>query len=71
MNDGQNLAQRIYGGVIWTLSLYVESAAWVSERKDVLSTFFWMLTMWACLDYTERPSFSSDIPIMLFVGLVL
>jgi protein O-mannosyl-transferase len=25
--------------------LHVESVAWVSERKDVLSTFFWMLTM--------------------------
>ena len=26
--------------------LHVESVAWVAERKDVLSTFFWMLTMW-------------------------
>ena len=26
--------------------LHVESVAWVSERKDVLSTFFWMLTLW-------------------------
>lgn len=25
--------------------LHVESVAWVSERKDVLSTVFWMLTM--------------------------
>ena len=25
--------------------LRVESAAWASERKDVLSTFFWLLTM--------------------------
>src|SRR4030043_150948 len=27
--------------------LHVESVAWVAERKDVLSTFFWLLTMWA------------------------
>ena len=27
--------------------LRVESVAWVSERKDVLSTFFWLLTLWA------------------------
>ena len=27
--------------------LHVESVAWVSERKDVLSTFFWILTMGA------------------------
>ncbi|MDB6025373.1 MAG: repeat-containing protein YrrB [Verrucomicrobiales bacterium] len=25
--------------------LHVESVAWISERKDVLSAFFWMLTM--------------------------
>src|SRR4030042_1281237 len=35
--------------------LHVESVAWVSARKDVLSTFFWMLTMWAYLRYGERP----------------
>jgi len=27
--------------------LHVESVAWVSERKDVLSTAFWMLALWA------------------------
>jgi Flp pilus assembly protein TadD len=27
--------------------LHVESVAWVAERKDVLSTFFWMLVLWA------------------------
>jgi protein O-mannosyl-transferase len=31
--------------------LHVESVAWVSERKDVLSTLFWMLTVWAYLWY--------------------
>jgi len=35
--------------------LHVESVAWVSERKDVLSTFFWMLTMWTYLRYVEDP----------------
>jgi len=31
--------------------LRVESVAWVAERKDVLSTFFWMLTMIAYVRY--------------------
>jgi tetratricopeptide (TPR) repeat protein len=35
--------------------LHVESVAWVSERKDVLSAFFWFLTLWCYVRYTERP----------------
>jgi protein O-mannosyl-transferase len=35
--------------------LHVESVAWVSERKDVLSAFFWLLTTWLYLDYVDRP----------------
>ncbi|HUI07108.1 MAG TPA: tetratricopeptide repeat protein [Verrucomicrobiae bacterium] len=35
--------------------LHVESVAWVAERKDVLSTFFWMLTMWAYVRHVETP----------------
>jgi len=31
--------------------LHVESVAWVAERKDVLSTVFWMLTIWSYADY--------------------
>ena len=34
--------------------LHVESVAWVSERKDVLSTFFWMLAMGAYINYVEH-----------------
>jgi Flp pilus assembly protein TadD len=34
----------------------VESVAWVSERKNVLSTFFWMLTLWAYVFYTFKPN---------------
>jgi tetratricopeptide (TPR) repeat protein len=34
--------------------LRVESVAWVSERKDVLSTFFWMLSVWNWLRYAQE-----------------
>jgi len=35
--------------------LHVESVAWISERKDVLSTLFWILTMGAYLRYVRKP----------------
>ncbi len=33
--------------------LRVESVVWITERKDVLSTLFWMLTLWAYVKYVE------------------
>ncbi|MGD0412190.1 MAG: tetratricopeptide repeat protein, partial [Verrucomicrobiota bacterium] len=34
--------------------MHVESVAWVSERKDVLSTLFWLLAVWAYVRYVEE-----------------
>ncbi len=31
--------------------MHVESVAWIAERKDVLSTFFWLLTIFAYAGY--------------------
>jgi tetratricopeptide (TPR) repeat protein len=36
--------------------LHVESVAWVAERKDVLSAFFWFLTLAVYVNYTKRPA---------------
>jgi hypothetical protein len=46
--------------------LNVESVAWIAERKNVLSTLFWLLTMFAYTRYAERPSLGR-----YFVTLVL
>jgi tetratricopeptide (TPR) repeat protein len=35
--------------------LHVESVAWIAERKDVLSTLFWLLTTGAYIRYTAVP----------------
>lgn len=51
--------------------LHVESVAWVSERKDVLSTLFWMLTMGAYVLYAERPHWIRYLPVMVFFALGL
>jgi tetratricopeptide (TPR) repeat protein len=45
--------------------LHVESVAWVSERKDVLSGFFWMLTMTAYVRYAERPGIRRYLLVVL------
>lgn len=36
--------------------LHVESVAWISERKDVLSALFWAGAMWAWAGYARRPA---------------
>ena len=51
--------------------LHVESVAWVSERKDVLSTFFWLLTMWAYVRYAKKPKIISYILMVIFFVLGL
>jgi tetratricopeptide (TPR) repeat protein len=51
--------------------LHVESVAWVAERKDVLSTFFWMLTMWAYIHYVEHPKLGSYLAVVAFFALGL
>src|SRR5689334_7216485 len=36
--------------------LHVESVSWIAERKDVLSGFFWLTTLWAYVWYTANRS---------------
>ena len=59
---GRSLALAVLFGLH---PLRVESVVWVAERKDVLGTFFWMLTLWAYARYvgaenskTERSTFN-------------
>jgi len=49
--------------------LHVESVAWVAERKDVLSTLFWMLTMAAYARYVREQSIGRYA--LVFVALAL
>ena len=51
--------------------LHVESVAWIAERKDVLSTFFWMLTMLAYHRYVGSHTISKYLLMILLFGLGL
>ena len=55
--------------------LNVESVAWIAERKNVLSTTFWILSMWAYASYARRASFAGDMlylcaALLLTLGLL-
>jgi tetratricopeptide (TPR) repeat protein len=51
--------------------LHVESVAWISERKDVLSAVFFMLTLGAYVRYVHAPSVTSYLFVLLFFALGL
>ena len=51
--------------------LHVESVAWVAERKDVLSTFFWMLTVLAYVSYVRVPRIKNYLLVLAFFTLGL
>jgi hypothetical protein len=51
--------------------LHVESVAWISERKDVLSTFFGLLTIAAYLRYVARPTVERYLAVPALFALAL
>jgi Flp pilus assembly protein TadD len=68
-------------GALWSSALVaalfavhpinVESVAWIAERKNVLSTLFWLLTMWAYVRYASRPATSRYFPVVVSFALAL
>jgi tetratricopeptide (TPR) repeat protein len=75
------LALRAMTGALWPAAfaaalfgvhpLHVESVAWLSERKDVLSTLFWMLTLLAWVQYARRPNAGRYLIVAGLFGLGL
>jgi tetratricopeptide (TPR) repeat protein len=51
--------------------LHVESVAWVSERKDVLSTFFGMLMIAAYYRYVKRSGLKNYLLVIILLSLGL
>src|SRR5262249_19861681 len=80
---GRDQRSRLQRGSLWASvfvaalfavhPLRVESVAWVSERKDVLSGVFFMLTLWAYARYarSDGPSLFRYLIVVLLLALGL
>ncbi|HEY3862299.1 MAG TPA: tetratricopeptide repeat protein [Verrucomicrobiae bacterium] len=51
--------------------LHVEDAAWISERKELLSAFFWLLTVWAYALYVKSRQAQSSTSWRYYAGAVV
>ncbi len=51
--------------------LHVESVVWLAERKDLLRTFFWLLTLFCYALYAENPNLKRYLAVLLFFILGL
>jgi protein O-mannosyl-transferase len=49
--------------------LHVESVAWIAERKDVLSAFFWFAILWLYVRYVEKPVPGHYAPMLIAFAL--
>jgi tetratricopeptide (TPR) repeat protein len=61
----------IVAGLLAAHPMHVESVAWISERKDVLSLLFWLLAMQAYVRYSRELSVPNYLLVLLFAALSL
>jgi hypothetical protein len=68
---GEFLPALVAGALFALHPLRVESVAWISERKDVLSTMFWLLSIAAYGFWVKRPKYWKYLLLVLFFALGL
>jgi hypothetical protein len=68
---GQFWQAAFVAGLFALHPLHVESVAWISERKDVLSTFFWLLTIGFYIRYAHKPRLIAYLPVIFAFALGL
>jgi protein O-mannosyl-transferase len=69
---GQPLPSAFVAGLFAVHPLHVESVAWITERKDVLSLFFGLLSLSAYVDYAQtRRSLPYVLAVVCFVCSLL
>ncbi|MBP7830420.1 MAG: tetratricopeptide repeat protein [Kiritimatiellae bacterium] len=74
------LLSRVAGGVwpafavaaLWAAHpLNADSAVWIAERKNLVSTFFWLATIGLYIRFTRRPSPNAMMPVLAGFALAL
>ena len=68
---GNLLRSAVVAGLFSLHPMHVESVAWISERKDLLSGFFFCLTLLAYTHYVRAPSIARYLLIVVTFGLGL
>ena len=46
--------------------MHVEPVAWASSRKDLLSAFFWIITMWSYTSYASKGGIARYLLVLIF-----
>ena len=69
--SGATWRSAIIAGLFALHPAHVESVAWIAERKDVLSTFFWLLGLSAYVRHVRQRSAISYPTVALFFVLAL
>lgn len=60
---GREWAAAIVAALFALHPLHIESVAWIAERKDVLSTLFFLLALNAYIHYTQKPTRWNYLPV--------
>jgi len=69
---GANLAAALIAALLFAVHpLHVESVAWVSERKDVLSAFFFLISIFFYLSYARERNYKKYFLTLLTFILAL
>lgn len=72
LSDRRILTTAIITGLLFGLHpLHVESVAWVSERKDVLCAFFFLLSIMSYMSYTTYKTYTNYLLCLGFFILAL
>ena len=62
---GEHWASAVVAGLFALHPLQVDTVAWVTERKNLLSAFFWILAMGTYARYAEKPSVGRYVAVAL------